>query len=380
MMKSEEIKSLPFSAPGTTRSLKIIRYGTPGSTPKVYIQAGLHADEAPGYIVAHHLEALLDQQAAANNIAGEIILVPAANPIGLSQWQHESLNGRFDQNNGINFNRNHLDLSEQIATEVEHLLGSDSQKNIDLIRKKSGELIAAHEPVEEASALKKLLLSLSHDADIVLDLHCDLEALIHLYLGTPLWEDGKILAECLDSRVNLVAANSGGGPFDEANSRIWWDLAKRFPDKPIPPACFAATVELRGFADTNYQQNKTDAQNLMRFLGCKNVFCQPIEKPPENSDHHSSPLTGVDYVKATEPGIICYTRELGAFINKGEVIATVINPLTENNNQAPAELRAQTSGILFSRSGDRFAHPGRIIAKIAGMEPLRDESGTLLTM
>jgi predicted deacylase len=90
-MKTTERLNLPSASPGTSRSLSIIRYGMPGSGPKVYIQAGLHADEAPGFLVAYHLQQLLDHA----EIKGEIILVPVANPIGLSQWRDDLLHGRF---------------------------------------------------------------------------------------------------------------------------------------------------------------------------------------------------------------------------------------------------------------------------------------------
>ena len=51
-MKSVEIKRLKPSSPGTSRHLKILRYGTPGAAPKAYLQASLHADELPGMMAA----------------------------------------------------------------------------------------------------------------------------------------------------------------------------------------------------------------------------------------------------------------------------------------------------------------------------------------
>ena len=73
-------------APGTQRELVSLHYGRPGSGPKVYIQASLHADELPGMLTAHHLRQQLDRLEAEGRIQGEIVLVPMANPIGLSQW------------------------------------------------------------------------------------------------------------------------------------------------------------------------------------------------------------------------------------------------------------------------------------------------------
>ncbi len=46
-MHSERL-TLMSPSPGTRRELLIHRFGTAGSGPKVYIQAGLHADEWPG--------------------------------------------------------------------------------------------------------------------------------------------------------------------------------------------------------------------------------------------------------------------------------------------------------------------------------------------
>ena len=107
--------TLPAASPGNSRTLTVIRYGDSSGGNKAYIQAGLHADEAPGYLVMHHLIDKLDQADAADKINGQILLVPVANPIGLRKWRDETLQGRFDFYNSINFNRRHLNLTEQIA-------------------------------------------------------------------------------------------------------------------------------------------------------------------------------------------------------------------------------------------------------------------------
>ena len=38
-----------------------------------------------------------------------------------------------------------------------------------------------------------------------------------------------------------------------------------------------------------------------------------------------------------------------------------------------------TEGILFARLSDRFARPGRILAKVAGQKPLKEPGENLLT-
>ena len=378
-VKTVEIKTLPEASPGTRRSLEIIRYNGKKTGPKVYIQAGLHADEAPGYVVLYHLRKLLDQADESGEINGEIIIVPAANPIGLSQWRDETLQGRFDFANSINFNRQHQDLVDRVAEKIGSELGTDAQKNIAVIRKTTADILAEVIPKDEAESLKHLLISLSHDADIVLDLHCDLQALMHVYLGTSLWPDATDLSAYLGADTTLLAADSGGTPFDEANSRLWWNLAEKFPNHPIPSACLSATVELRGIADTNTKQAKEDAKNLLSFLqNRKSISGDTPKVPPLHYD--ATPLTGVDYIKATVPGIVSYLKTPGELVKKGDVIAEILNPLAKDETNKVTVVTTATDGLLFSRNTDRFARPGRIIAKVAGKIPLREESGHLLTM
>jgi hypothetical protein len=376
-MKTVETIVLPQSSPGTTRSLRIVRYGVPGARPKAYLQAGLHADEAPGYPVLHSLIQKLDEAAAQAGIKGEIIVVPAANPIGLSQWRDDMLHGRFDFVNSINFNRQHFDLIERLIEAVGPKLGDDADQNVAAIRLCTAGLLADLKPDYEAATLKHCLLSLSHDADIVLDLHCDLDALMHVYIGTPLWPEAEDLSAQMGAEATLLAVDSGGTPFDEANSRPWWVLAEQFPDHPIPPACLAATLELRGFSDTEPEMIERDSNNLFAFLQRRGfIHGTPVQMPALING--ATPLTGVDYVKASSAGTIVYLKKPGDRVAQAESIARIINPLAEDAELV--EVKSRTDGLLFSRNVDRFARPGRIIAKIAGTEPLTEAEGDLLTL
>ncbi|MFT2525984.1 succinylglutamate desuccinylase, partial [Escherichia coli] len=56
-------------------------------------------------------------------------------------------------------------------------------------------------------------------------------------------------------------------PFDEACSQVWWKWARHFGGRfPIPQACLAVTVELRGAADVTHALAAADAQRLLDFL------------------------------------------------------------------------------------------------------------------
>ncbi len=373
-MKRVETIVLPAASPGTSRFLDVLCYGNEGDGPKVYIQAGLHADEAPGYVTAHHLTQLFDKA----EIRGEIILVPMANPIGLSQWRDEMVHGRFHFVNSINFNRSHLDLVAAVAARVKDNLGKDADENVACIRAAFRDCIAEVEPADDAEYLKKCLLDMACDADIVLDLHCDHEALLHVYMGTPLWPDARDLSAQMGAHATLLAKESGGDPFDEACSRIWWELAATFPDVPIPAACLSATVELRGVADTDTAVCCRDAMNIFLFLQRRGVIAGEAPVLPD-LPNEATPLTAVDYVKATAPGIVSYCKKPGDRVRKGDKIAEIINPLG-GEDAAVVPVFTETDGLVFTRSYERFARPGKILAKVAGERPLRDDSGDLLTL
>ncbi len=261
---------------------------------------------------------------------------------------------------------------------MKDLLGGDAEKNIALIRKCIGEILVARQPTTEAEALKHLLLTLSHDADIVLDLHCDHQALLHVYMGTALWPGGADLSAQMGAGATLLAKDSGDTPFDEANSKVWWELAEKFPGFPIPPACLAATVELRGVADTETDMTEQDASNLYLFLQRRGMIAGAAPPlPPLMAE--ATPLEGVDYVTATAPGVLSFVKRPGDMVTKGEIIAEVTNPLKNDGKGERQTITSKTTGVLFARCADRFARPGKIVAKVAGTEPLEGKGTNLLT-
>ncbi|MFU1924814.1 succinylglutamate desuccinylase, partial [Klebsiella pneumoniae] len=72
--------------------------------------------------------------------------------------------------------------------------------------------------------MQRLLYRHACDADLVLDLHCDFEAAIHLYTLPQQWPAFASLAARLGAAVGLLAEESGGGSFDEACSVPWLRL------------------------------------------------------------------------------------------------------------------------------------------------------------
>lgn len=366
-MRRETIE-LPQVSPGTRRSLDVWRFGVPGARPRAYLQAGLHADELPGMLVLKRLAGRL----AEADIAGEVVIVPVANPIGLAQQVGGYLRGRYEENTAGNFNRDYADLVEPVAAAVAGRLGVDAAANVATIRAAMGEALAALSPLGEVAVLRHRLLTLAHDADIVLDLHADNEAVVHLYTGTPLWPDAADLAADLGAEAVLLAEVSGGNPFDEACSGPWWALARRFPEAAVPAACLAATVELRSNNAVDADLVEADAAALLRFLTRRGVVRGSVAAPGEACA--GTPLAAMQQVIAPAAGIVVYLAALGAEVVAGQSVARIVDPLGES-----VEVQARTSGLLFARHDQPVAWPGKVIGKVAGREPLPERRGRLLT-
>lgn len=358
-------------APGTQRELVSLHYGQPGAG-KAYIQASLHGDELPGMLVAHHLRLQLDALEAAGQISGEIVLVPMANPIGLSQFLLHVHLGRFELTSGENFNRHYPDQIAAVAAAVESQLGADAAANVAILRRALKRAVLAGPVDTELQSQRRALLGLSCDADIVLDLHCDAQALMHLYTETPCWPDCEPLARFLRSRLTLLAQDSGDNPFDEACSQVWWKWDKHFGGRfPIPQACLSVTVELRGAADVTHELAAADATNIIDFLRWRGLIAGDKPALPQ-AQGDARPLAGSMPIKSPVPGVLTFLKEVGAEVSEGEVLAHVIDPITAE----VTELKSPVDGLFFARDFLRFANAGMRVAKVSGREALR--TGKLL--
>jgi predicted deacylase len=62
-MASIETFDLDAAYTGTSRRLRVFRYGARGARPKAYLQGALHAGEMTGVVAIHHLRLLLEAEA-----------------------------------------------------------------------------------------------------------------------------------------------------------------------------------------------------------------------------------------------------------------------------------------------------------------------------
>ncbi|KZE25389.1 succinylglutamate desuccinylase/aspartoacylase family protein [Crenobacter luteus] len=372
----------PLLSPGlgTERRVTSFHFGPAGGA-KVYIQAALHADELPGMLVAFTLKARLAELEKQGRLAAEVVLVPAANPIGLDQRLLGHGLGRFELGSGHNFNRHYPALADAVFDAVADRLGPDASANVALIRAELARQLAALTPANELESLRLTLMRLAADADLVLDLHCDLDAGVHLYTLTPLWERVEPLARYLGSCAQLLALDSGEHPFDEACSQLWHLLDQKSRSRaaglgedapPVPLACCAVTVELRGQDSVAHELAERDAGALIAYL-TERGFVAGDAPPPPALPYPATPLAGVDDLVAPHAGVIVFHRSAGQAVRAGDVVADVIDPVAGT----ATPLVARRDGMLYARVRDRYAAPGLWVAKIA--TDLAFKTGKLLS-
>ena len=361
---------------GVHKTLTSFHFGQSGHGPKFYIQASLHAEELPGMLVAHHLRAMLQAAEAAGTIRGEIILVPVANPIGLAQRVDHKAMGRFELDTSENFNRHYPDLAQAITPMVREQLGGDGVANVTLVRQAIGGYLRDWQPRTELQSLRRILLTLSHDADRMLDLHCDCEAVMHFYTEEACWPALEPLARLLGSEAILLAKNSGGGPIDECLSGVWWQLANSLTASgssvPLPQGCCTTTIELRGEGDVGHAWARADAKALFAYLQIEGaIACENAPDVPALKCQ-PTPLAGSQTLKVGAAGIIVFAAQVGERLEVGDLVAEIIDPLAHTTQRVTAGV----AGVFYARVRERYAQAGAELGKIAGAKPFR--TGNLL--
>ncbi len=316
--------TLDSDTPGQEHSLRVFRFRGSGNGPAVYIQAALHSHEMPGMVA---IDRLIRQLAEAENdkrLVSSVTLVPHANPIGLTQAVFGETLGRFDVNNRVNFNR------------------SFPTKAADKLTGRPA-----------AERLKATLLALAEKADVVLDLHCDDEGPIYLYVSESQLDEGRRLARAMQATVILTDAGDDPISFDLAVG-VRWAAEERVGD-----VRFAATIELRGMMDVTPAFAEQDADGLYRyFVDIGAVLDQlPALSPDE-------PIIGdvddAQLLPTPVPGTLLYDVEIGDWVTEGQRLASVLSePGTVGH-----EILAPFDGQVMTRRDRRFVRRGDDVIKV----------------
>lgn len=361
---------LQGSASGTRRAITSLHYGQ--GPRRVLLQASLHADEVPAMLVAQHLRRRLGELEQQGRLLAEVVLLPACNPLGLAQQLWGRHQGRFEIDSGHNFNRHYPDLVDEALARSAGLLGQDGARNTAVLRQAMQQALGERRPQTELQSLRQILLSLALGAEVVLDLHCDNEGVMHLYSTPQQAAQTAQLGQCLQARVALLANESGDAPFDEACSGPWLRLQQALAGRhPVELGCYAATVEHRGVCDVRHELAAQDAEGLLQFLGLQGFIAGMAAPAPW--DCPLRPLAGSMPVTTPHAGVLVYHAELGAELRVGDLIAELIEPVSGESTP----LRSPVDGLHYAREQQRWVQAGQSIARVAGREATR--TGKLLS-
>lgn len=357
---------------GTERHITSFHYG-PRSGKKVYIQSSLHADELPGMLVATLLRRHFAALEAAGRLRDEIVVVPVPNPIGLSQHVFGDHLGRFELNTMQNFNRNFHDLAALVMPRIEGRLGKDAAQNLLAVRAAVREALDEQKPRTELESQRLALQRLSFDADVVLDLHCDNDAVMHLYTNPDLWEDVEPLARYLGARASLLAIDAGGQSFDEAHSLTWWQLQQRYGERfPIPRGTVSVTVEHRGQRDVSNELANQDAEAIVSYLSLIGMIDAPVEPPPP-LPHPATPLAGCERFHAPVAGILVHLVQPGSLVRPGDAMFEIVDPIDGTRTR----LHSSSAGMFYMRRDVRYVRAGDPLGRVTGERSQR--TGYLLS-
>lgn len=359
------IESVPIlsSSPGTQRTLKVHRIGNVGAHPKAYFQAALHANETPGLLIGHHLLNLALAADRAGKFKGELVIVPFANPIGLSDNVLGNQIGREALDGGGNYNRGWPDLSSGVGARVEGKLSADVEANKAAIRVALKETLDALCPATEVQSLQVSLLKLAIDADFVVDSHCELVAIAAMVVAP--WCEAMLDPFVAEIDPALVHVTDTPTLFDGTCSKPWHDLAQKVGDRfPIPQGNVSVTIEMRGTADVSDDLASADAQAIFRHLARLGVMDGEFD-PQAKWSGEKTPHEAITMMRTPVGGVIVYPFPLGADVQAGDVIAEIVDPTADDPVKARTQIRAARPGRLYAAVSNRLVRPNDIVIKIA---------------
>lgn len=327
---------------GVEWRLPVLRLaGRNATAPKAYLQAALHAGELPGVAALHFAIPMLEAAERSGDILGDITIVPKANPIGAAQYLYGELQGRFEQGSRVNFNRDFplVPLAERA----------------DLTKDPASRLAV--------DQLKRHLLAMAVEADLVLDLHCDDESVIYSYLHQDFWPASMDLAESFGLAAVLLSDGTSSA-FEDAVSYAWQhaDLGRR---KAWHEGRISLTMEFRGQADMFPDIAKRDAEGILSFLKRRGVVAgEPVRREP-----FAGAVAGLDYVQMVNApigGMLLFEKDIGEQVKTGDRLATIAPVLGDPSRDVV--ITAPSDGLIVTRVHHRTVRVGDNLMKLASRE------------
>ncbi|WP_299267675.1 succinylglutamate desuccinylase/aspartoacylase family protein [uncultured Psychrosphaera sp.] len=336
---------------------------------KVYIQSAVHAAEMQGSAVIFRLI----EQLKHLTLNAEFILVPNCNPFGRTQRAGEYLQGRYDATTGNNWNRfyhyNPQDIEQFVALltaeQIQKLKNDDESELItdfkSFLKQSLTSKLDKDWGVNTAQFLNTTLQEFAVDADLVLDLHTGPSSTRHIYSPEFLATSAQDFN--IENILSIPAQFAGA--LDEASFMPWVYLSELMAKQgvTINYEVSAFTVELGSQENICLTQAQEDSAGILNYLQKNNLIdgftgVAPVEIT-------TTLLKNYKTLFSRHAGMVEYLAKPGDKVNKGQVIARVLNSLEFDTKHAIVDVKAPSSGTIILHYPSAAVQVGTQLFKIA---------------
>ena len=301
----EQVLQVPLAV-GEDLSINKNRFGSGGK--RLCIVTGTHGDELEGQYVVWRLAQILRQNP--ERLRGTVDLYPALNPLGISTMTRGMPLCDLDMNRTFPGNENGS-MSEMIAARlIQDLKGADACIDIHASNSFLREIPQVRINVNMAQQLVPLAKHLNMD-------------LIWVHAAATVLE--STLAHSLNALDTPTLVVEMG---------VGMRLTRAYGEQLI-----------------------TGILSLMTHMGIWEEEAPSVQTPIVSSDGH------VSFVNAGAPGIFIPAVEHASYVEEGQVLGVVADPLTGDVCQ---ELKSPASGLLFTLREYPVVYEGSLIARILG--------------
>ena len=370
------ISTIPIQHLASGDQLFIQVYKFIGSQPgkKAYLQSNLHGAEIVGNAIIHQL---IDFLISLDNskLTGEILLVPACNPLSTNQRNHNFSTGRYNIYNGKDWNRIFWDYEKE-CEDLEAFAKSQLNLEIAEIRKNYlGQILDCFdkeiEKIQSPSGLpfneryRYQLQSLCLNANYVIDIHSSSnQAIDYLYCFHSREESAK--AFLLD--YGILMNEYDGDAFDEAFMKPWLALEKKLAEfgKEVKFDIESWTLECGSGMQMNPESVKKGVLGIKNYLVQKEVLEIPGFPLTETVNHQIN-LTIKSQVKkyyAPTGGMIQSRVQFGSSITAGQSLYQLLSFNKEGELPKVIDVCAEAEGLVFDVSTNHAVNEGEYVLSI----------------
>jgi len=369
------VKTLPSGA-----VLNLDCYTITGTRPgpTVYLQASLHGAEIQGQGVLYYLM----QYLLSHEFAGQIIMIPQANPMAVNHKELTHTLGRYNPLSGNNWNRCYVDLAKDLNFDFKAWAKAHQNLPAAALRaafksawqQSLNDFKANPYGMSDDRALCATLQSIACRADYVIDLHAAINGTYYLYAA----EDDPLAAAWplpYIIRIPYVFA----GALDEASFMPWFHLKKALHDlgKDLTTELsFASyTVELGSEECFSAAQSQKDLNYLLSFLHQIGTIFEKAPAPLAAKTYQSQLANFKTYYAPTS-GLVDFAAAPGTIVPAGAPLAHFLawpeRTTVEAFQQELPTLQALKTAAVLNHSNSNLAVQGQELIQV--LEELEEVS------